>query len=75
VTLSAYVIQTASGALIALDKASGGYPYHANSLSEIHYWKSFEDAYKYWQVFERSTATDEKWKIKQATLVVKGIPT
>ena len=72
-TTDLYVIQKANGALIALDGPSGGYPYEAYSLSDVKYWNTFEDAHKYWNVFKNGAATDEGWKIKQASLTITSL--
>lgn len=71
--IGGFVIEDKFGHLIALDKASGGYPYAAHTIREVEFWKSFESAHSYWTVFENGRATDDGWKIKEATLTVKGI--
>lgn len=40
-----------AGKFIALDNASGGYPYKVDTMAEGHYFKSKEDAERYSSFF------------------------
>lgn len=54
--------------LVALDSASGGYPYRAYHLSQVHTWSKKEDAEKYGRMF-----SEENFELRQAFLGLQKV--
>jgi hypothetical protein len=61
-----YVFVNKEGEFIALDRASGGYPYTVNTIFRAHIWKDRKEAFKYskhfkdWDLFEITDVILEK---------------
>lgn len=69
----AYAILDESGRFIGLDKDSGGYPYQADNLNQIEYFKDFDAAAKYVATMKYNER-NHKWKIVEVDLTTRHLP-
>jgi hypothetical protein len=66
--METYVIKSENGKYIAIDTASGGYPYETERIQGANIWSSKEDAYDYKNKFPK-----ENWTLHN--LIINTIPT
>lgn len=66
-----FVIRSPKG-FVALDEASGGYPYYTDSLGQVEFFTSLENARSYRAVCYRE-ADKDGWEICRVTLLTERV--
>lgn len=66
--MESFVIKTVNGKYIAVDAASGGYPYETERISDAKIWSSKQEAFAYNNLFKKQNWTLHRLVI-ETTLV------